>query len=759
MACGDSVQSRHPPFYGNLISAGLLFVLGSADLSHSRGLGPLLGEFSLEEIPMPALKRSAESRPVPKSIAVQAMARLGQGFQPASLAPYGWRLVAEYHGFATLEGDPATLSLLQALAGSAEGPPGLLEMRPSRAATGTMQTARRLSRVDGVLAWGPTPAAGGVSGKGVLFGILDYGFDTRHPAFLDTAGKTRWLGIWDPNRPDSPGAPFGRGQLKWQAALAADPDFGQQDGDLHGTLVASIAAGSDRASPYYGVAPDAALLGVTLSTRNDTVPGETNIMQGIQWIFRVADSLGLPCVVNLSLGNQHAGPHDGTSLFDRFLDSISAPGRIVVGAAGNDGAKRLHARFALAAGDTAGTWCAAPGMVDLWGEAGKAFRVQVLLMDSASGAYMAQTDFLSTANGTGRLVGDSITWTEPGTGRKVPILIFARPQRSASENGRTHMEVMVQAGSKDTALAPRGLLMGIRVTGSGVVHAWNAASDSFVTAGVDGYAAGDNEYTVSEIGGTAKRILSVGAYVSTSRFRDYNGVEHADLVDQEVGESAVWSSRGPTLDGRIKPDLSAPGRLVVGAMSRALATPPPWMLPYIAAWPSPPGLENRYLGAEGTSESAPIVAGTVALMLEADPGLTPEEARTILAATTYKDAFTGPLTAPDSRWGYGKLDAAAAVRALKAVPVRNRVPARLAGKPVTARFVGGSLRVTGLGDGAEGGLFDWRGRLVSALDPLEPPDARQARRFAVRSGDPGPGVYFAVLRSASGVHRLRVCKD
>ena len=86
----------------------------------------------------------------------------------------------------------------------------------------------------------------------------------------------------------------------------------------------------------------------------------------------------------------------------------------------------------------------------------------------------------------------------------------------------------------------------------------------------------------------------------------------------------------------------------MGAMSRALVNPYPWMLPYIVAWPNPPGLQGRYMGSEGTSESAPIVTGTVALMLEADPGLTPEEARAILAGTAYKDAFTGPGRVPST---------------------------------------------------------------------------------------------------------------
>ena len=99
-----------------LCVAALLLPATAAAKAASSPPGPLLGQFALEPIPLPALKRSAADRPVPATGAVQAMARVGAGFQPASLAPYGWRLVSGSLGFATLEGDPAMLPLLRALA-------------------------------------------------------------------------------------------------------------------------------------------------------------------------------------------------------------------------------------------------------------------------------------------------------------------------------------------------------------------------------------------------------------------------------------------------------------------------------------------------------------------------------------------------------------------------------------------------------------------------------------------------------------------
>jgi len=68
------------------------------------------------------------------------------------------------------------------------------------------------------------------------------------------------------------------------------------------------------------------------------------------------------------------------------------------------------------------------------------------------------------------------------------------------------------------------------------------------------------------------------------------------------------------------------------------------------------------------SESAPIVVGAVALMLEVNPNLTAEDARRILRSTAVTDADTGAV--PNRDWGHGKLDVFKAVQSAMA---SNRV--------------------------------------------------------------------------------------
>ena len=117
------------------------------------------------------------------------------------------------------------------------------------------------------------------------------------------------------------------------------------------------------------------------------------------------------------------------------------------------------------------------------------------------------------------------------------------------------------------------------------------------------------------------------------------------------GRSSPFSSRGPTRDGRWKPDLSAPGQYVTAALAERSE---------LAGWAERARGSDRLLTIEGTSMAAPVVAGALALMLQRDPGLTTERARTILADSARDDGHTG-LAPWTTGYGYGKLDVGVAL--------------------------------------------------------------------------------------------------
>lgn len=110
------------------------------------------------------------------------------------------------------------------------------------------------------------------------------------------------------------------------------------------------------------------------------------------------------------------------------------------------------------------------------------------------------------------------------------------------------------------------------------------------------------------------------------------------------------SSRGPTEDGRVKPDIAAPGSSIMAADAES---------------------KDGYVPKTGTSMAAPFTAGVVALMTDADPTLTPDEVREILFATADDWGVPGP----DVEYGNGRLNALAAVQTVLIDRlVRERAP-------------------------------------------------------------------------------------
>jgi serine protease AprX len=143
--------------------------------------------------------------------------------------------------------------------------------------------------------------------------------------------------------------------------------------------------------------------------------------------------------------------------------------------------------------------------------------------------------------------------------------------------------------------------------------------------------------------GNAPWVLTVGA--ST----------HMGTTDRGDDGMAAFSSRGPAaIDDLAKPDVVAPG-VGIGSLSDPASafysTKAQYLLSGTVATPSLP-----YLSLSGTSMATPVVAGTVALMLQANPSLTPNAVKAILQFTSQAHSDYDPLTQ-----GAGFVDAAGAV--------------------------------------------------------------------------------------------------
>ena len=635
-----------------------------------------IGTFPLMQTPAaaPAQALRAAAKAVQSGCErrIEVSALVNDSFSPASLSPYGWRLVSRLGDVATLEGCAASAGALGAL-------PGIKYVKLASRVFPLMDSVRKVTHVDEL--HDPTRRGGigrRLTGKGVLFGILDIEFDTHHPAFLDSSGATRFLALWD--QTDTTRrlrSGFGYGVIKNHAQLLADSLFGLGSGEFHGTFTTSFGAGSDWKCPYYGEAPGVMIVGVKIGD------GDQCIIDGLSWLSSLADSLKVPCVINMSLGLAE-GPHDGTSLTDRAIDNFSkTPGRIVVGAAGNDGAKRTHIAFPVGGNGAQGTWLqpvqgtSATGRsemfsgIDMWGDSGKSFAATFCVIDTARKTYRIGVPTILTAAKNLQFGAPKFFWVDSVTGKR-DTLYFQDSAWSASPlNGRPHCKMAMLTLNPNLFL---GVVVADSARTGGTVHAWNINKTALTGLQMPGFFDGDTVMSVNELGGTAKRNITVGATVCKTVFTLWNGREVAwnggpnPQSDLGVHALAGSSGRGPTLDGRIKPDITAPGHDVVGAMPRNMPDNG------LIAWPADTHSTGRYTSTGGTSVAAPIVAGIVALMLEANPQLTVEEVRGVIQATAITDAATGPITPAtyNNSWGAGRVNAAGAIAKMLGLPLASR---------------------------------------------------------------------------------------
>lgn len=173
-------------------------------------------------------------------------------------------------------------------------------------------------------------------GKGILIAIIDSGINYTLREFQNNDGTTRIRAIWDqslmPRLGERSPEGYSRG-VEYQQNEINQELQGEREGvvrtrDLtgHGTAVAAIAAGG---SGVVGVAPESELLIVKMSNAIEGgFPRTTELMLGIDYVVKKALEYQMPVAINISFGNTY-GPHDGSTLLERFIDDISGIGRNV----------------------------------------------------------------------------------------------------------------------------------------------------------------------------------------------------------------------------------------------------------------------------------------------------------------------------------------------------------------------------------------------------------------------------------------------
>jgi subtilisin family serine protease len=480
------------------------------------------------------------------------------------------------------------------------------------------------------------PEGEGATGRGVVVGVIDWGFDFAHPDFRKPDGTTRMLALWDQRGgklPTSP-QPFGYGVVHDRAAINAalkqkDPyaalGYHPADADTgigcHGTHVLSIAAGSGGKDSPSGIAPEADLVVVHNAPWNEVESGRlgdsVTIFEGVDFISQAAHER--PWVVNMSMG-RHGEEHKGLSALEKGLDAAirSASGRAVCLSAGNYFNKRIHASGQLRpTQERTLVWHILEGkptnnQLEFWYSWQDKFELSVRSPDGS----------ISARAGIGDRAKFMVDGKEVGN-------IYHRSQELNALDNHIVLYLYDNAPTGEWVIT----LSGVDVI-DGRYHAWVERDVSCPKCQSRLRAEdADPKYTTGTIC-NGRRTLAVGAY---------------DKHDPEMRLGA-FSSAGPTADGRLKPDLCAPGVSVLAARSA----------PRDATKQVP--LLTRM---SGTSMAAPHVTGTVALMFQVAPRrLRIEETHNLLLRSSSKVALPDELP---ERIGIGFLDVQAAVEAARKV--------------------------------------------------------------------------------------------
>lgn len=490
------------------------------------------------------------------------------------------------------------------------------------------------------------PAA--FSGQNVLIGVTDWGFDYTHPMFYDTANnQTRILAAWDQYKRSGPspaGYDYGTEYNSSAALLSAESDTANiYSYSTHGSHVAGIAGGSGAGTEHRGVAFGAQFLFLTF------LVDEAAVIDGFEWMYQISQTEGKRLVINMSWGLYYFGTLDGNSVMSEVIKTYSDFGVVFVTSGGNNGDANFHIGYEFES-DTMRTEVEfVPNnavnfqdgqSITCWGEPNESFAIKLEVFDN-SGNSSGSSAWFNTNDGDDYLV-DSLIIDADTYHFDVAI------DESHPRNNRPHIRLRID-------YPPSGNIVLNAAANSGTVHFWNVLE---TTTGVGntgwdfndllpGFVPGDNQYGIGEPA-ASKDAISVGAYLA-----------NLDLNGQKVTyDIAGFSSLGPTLDGRTKPDLCAPGVSVASSISSFTdrSYSPVESITFN-------GRTYDFAKFSGTSMASPVVAGIVALMLEANPYLTPSEIKEILQETCRYDDKTGDLSSgPNNTWGYGKVNAYSAVQ-------------------------------------------------------------------------------------------------
>ena len=529
--------------------------------------------------------------------------------------------------------------------------------------------ARYYTNTDDVLSYSSSAVQAGLpqafKGAGVVVGVIDGGIDFQHNMFKDANGNYRIKRAYIARGSNS------LNEYSTFTSLTTD-----DSSESHGTHTSSTAAGSEITAggvTYGGMAPEADLVLVGLGS----YMYNTNIANAIKKICDYADSQNEPAVISISLGS-HNGPHDGTgslaSVYAQYGGSHA--NHIIVNAAGNEAGYGDYYGYVYSGGEATSS---KPFSTVINGYAGNTKNQQYYGYDifyarTAGRQVACKLHVVNTS--TNQVVWTSNAITSSTTSVSgITTYFSSSPQVTItrnSYNNKYYVELYTNC-SKKSAYTNSNYALAISVyptSGTCMIDSWDLNGYNYFakyTKTIDDYTfiSGSDDCSIGDEA-ACEDLISVGAYVSKTSVKDYNGTNHSLTGIYTLSRIAYFSSyqapgAGPT--GAAKPDICGPGATIVaginhydtnGYMANAFASDYMYLVYKDGA---------SSLGSmDGTSMSTPCVAGIIALYLQAakykNKTLNTAGIRDVFANSAIKDSYTS-----NKAFGpYGKIDALAGIQ-------------------------------------------------------------------------------------------------
>ena len=618
---------------------------------------------------------------------VGAMVRVKEGTTEAQLEAEGLQVLG-------LRGTIALVSLpLDEVETIAAQSQVIKQMQLPRAVKPMNDIARAVTGVDAIHAGKGLPQA--YTGKGVVTGIVDAGLDPNHVMFKRADGTSRveYLTYYIQDNSSSSGvsgAWFNRSTIS--QFTTDDPTnfhgthtLGTMAGGYTGSSkVASLSDGkasvATGANPYYGMATESDIV-ASCGTLQDFF-----IALGMESVLDYASQMQMPAVINLSLGGT-TGPHDGTSMISEYMALAEKQDKVIICvAAGNEGDLPLVVSDTLTESQTEVKSFIQPmyaeypiynedgstytyknlryGQVYVYSNDSTPFTINAVAYNKTRGKITFRASF-SPDNENGSIYYASPDYASEGD--------LTHPNFTKAFNGYVGVGGLVDEYSgryyaivdyfvEDAATNDGSYTFGFEVSGTPGQRIDCYCDGSFTTLtddGLAGWQMGSSDGTISDMA-CGDGILVVGSYNSRDDYASLDGKVHGYQGELAPGKVSSFTSYGTTIHGKQLPEVCAPGATIISALSKPYAD-----YTGIGAYPanlqasSKAGSDTYYwMQCLGTSMACPVVAGGIALWLEADPTLTLADVKDIISKTSLRDADVND----DPRWGYGKFDALAGLK-------------------------------------------------------------------------------------------------